>query len=250
MQTEQSEGVALVRLHRPEVLNALDRKALASLTDTVERLAASAEVRAIVITGGSRAFCTGEDLREAATLDRAAFADQMATIQRLATALRHAPKPTIAAVAGPAFGGGLEIAVNCDARVAAPSARFACPEIGWGLTITNGASVLLRQLVGDGWARELTLFGTELDADAALRTGLVTRVVPAADLEALALGMAQRAAEQSPHAIRATKRLLNADPRGWQETLDAEAVVVVDGFGNETTRARLASFAARRRDRT
>jgi enoyl-CoA hydratase/carnithine racemase len=110
--------------------------------------------------------------------------------------------------------------------------------------------VLLRRLIGDGWARELMLFGTELDADAALRTGLVTRVVPEADLEALALGMARRAGEQSADAIRATKRLLNADPRRWQQTLDAEAEAVVDGFGSETTQARLESFVARRRDRT
>src|SRR5436190_1601156 len=80
-----------------------------------------------------------------------------------------APKPVIGAVAGPAYGGGLELAVNCDVRVAAASARFACPEPKWAMTITNGSTVLLRRLVGDGWAREMTLLGTVVDAELALR---------------------------------------------------------------------------------
>ena len=100
--------------------------------------------------------------------------------------------------------------------------------------------MLLRQLIGEGWTRELLLFGAVLDAASALRVGLVTRVVPVYDLEARAVAMAHRAAQYSASAVRLTKELLNADPRPWQETLDAETAAVVEGLGNEELQTRCA----------
>ena len=199
-------------------------------------------VRAMVLTGGPRAFCTGEDLRAAQTLDEAAFREQLTVLQRLATELREAPKPVIAAVAGPAYGGGLELAVNCDVRVAARSARFACPETRWALTVTNGASLLLRRLVGEGWAREVTLLGTVVDAETALRIGLVTRVVADEDLLPHVGRLAAEVAELDPGAVAATKRLLNADPAPWPSVLDAELEAAVRGFASPAARERLERF--------
>jgi enoyl-CoA hydratase len=246
VENDVADHVALVRLNRPEVLNALNPAALDELVDVIERHAQDPDVRAVVITGGPRAFCTGEDLREATSLTSGQFLHQIEQFQRLADQLRNAPKPVIAAVAGPAVGGGLEIAVNCDVRVAADNATFSCPEVHWGLTITNGASMLLRDLVGDGWARELTLCGTTLDAVAAQRIGLVTRVVPVDELEDHALTLARKAAGFDPAAVALTKALLNADPRSWQAVLAAEKSAVTQGFHTEAVQARLASFAAGR----
>ena len=239
--------VAVIRMNRPEVHNALDPEMLDLLVDSVGSTAADESVRAIVLTGGRTAFTTGEDLIAAAHFDPSAGKRQAARFQELATALRFARQPVIAAIGGYAYGGGLEIAVSCDARIAADNARFACPEVEWSLTLSNGSSVLLRQLIGEGWTRELLLFGAVLDATSALRVGLVTRVVPVYDLEPQAVAMAHRAASFSASALKRTKDLLNADPRPWQETLAAETAAVVAGLGNEELQQRLRRFADRKR---
>ncbi len=246
IEQEQAGAVRTLVLNRPEVLNAFDEAMLDALRAALRDAVADPEVRGIVLTGGARAFSTGEDLRVARQLDGPAFAAQIATLQRLATELRDAPTPVIAAVAGPAYGGGLELAVNCDVRIAAASARFACPETRWGLTITNGASLLLRRLVGEGWAREIALLGTVVDAEDALRIGLVTRVVPDAELRAAAGALAGQLAALDPAAVAATKQLLNADPAPWADVLDAEREAVVRGFAAPAVRERLDAFGRER----
>lgn len=238
------DGVATIRLNRPAVLNALDHPMLLELRAALDSATSDPAVGAIVLTGGERAFCTGEDLRSAQELSRARFEAQIADLQELATALRSAPQPVIAAIAGPAFGGGLELALDCDVRIAAADATFACPETKWALTITNGASLLLRRLVGEGWARELALLGTVVDAETALRIGLVTRVVPAAELDECAHALARQAAALDPDAVAATKRLLAGDRAEWQAALEAEAAAVAAGFASPAARARLASFGS------
>jgi enoyl-CoA hydratase/carnithine racemase len=240
IQLTVADGVAVIRLHRPQVLNALNPAALTELVATLELVAADSDSRAVIITGGERAFCTGEDLREATRQSHQQFSAQIDQFQRVAELLRGIGKPMIAAIAGPAVGGGLEIAVDCDLRIAADNASFNCPELHWGLSVTNGASVLLRNLVGDGWAREL------LDAEQAHRIGLVTRVVPVAELQDRAMEIAIRAAAHDARATALTKELLNADPRGWTEVLAAETDAVVSGFETDSVQARLASFAERR----
>jgi enoyl-CoA hydratase/carnithine racemase len=239
--------VTLIRMNRPEVHNALDPAMLDLLLSKVRAAVADPAVRAIVLTGGPRAFTTGEDLATAAGLSDGEMRAQADHFQELATALRFAPQPVVAAVCGYAYGGGLEIAVNCDLRIAGANARFACPEVEWSLTLSNGSSVLLRRLIGEGWTRELLLFGTVLDAHEAARVGLVTRVVPVDELEEHALGLAHKAATYAPGAVRLTKELLNADPRPWQQTLDAEGAAVMAGFGDEELQERLRRFADRKK---
>jgi enoyl-CoA hydratase/carnithine racemase len=245
IETSADAGVCTIRFNRPEVLNAFDLTMLRELRARVDEAIDGTAVRAIVLTGWARAFCTGEDLRAAKTLDVAGFRTQIEELQALATALRDAPKPVIASVAGPAYRGGLELAVDCDVRIAATSARFACPETKWALTVTNGASLLLRRVVGEGWAREILLLGTVIDAETALRIGLVTRVVPDDELEAHVFELARRVAELDPGAVTLTKRLLNADPTPWQDVLDGEIEAVVEGFSSPAARARLASFGSK-----
>jgi enoyl-CoA hydratase/carnithine racemase len=240
--------VSVVRIDRPEVRNALNLAALTELVEVLERETGDPEVAALVVTGGPEAFCTGEDLREAPTMEQAAFVEQIEKFQRVADLLRNARQPVVAAVGGPAVGGGLEIAVNCDLRIAATNAFFSCPEVRWGLVITNGASVLLRDLVGEGWTRELTLFGTTLDAAEAQRIGLVTRVVDPEDLVADAMALATKAAGYDAQALMLTKELLNADPRPWSEILAAETTAVTKGFAREEVQRRLKGFGSRAKD--
>ena len=247
VQVRRDGPVAVIRMDRPEAHNALDPEMLALLVEAVRERTADDTVRAVVLTGGPTAFTTGADLIAAARPDPVAAERQAALFQDLATALRFARQPVIAAIGGFAYGVGLEIAVNCDARIAADNARFACPEVAWSLTLSSGSSVLLRQLIGEGWTRELLLFGTVLDATSALRIGLVTRVVPVYDLERRAVAMAHQAASYSAGALRRTKELLNADPRPWQETLDAEAAAVLEGVGNDELRQRVRGFTQRKR---
>jgi enoyl-CoA hydratase/carnithine racemase len=239
--------VAQIRMNRPEVHNALDPEMLDRLLATVRHTADDETVRAIVLTGGQRAFTTGEDLVTAAGLSESEMRAQAGQFQELATALRFAPQPVIAAVGGYAYGGGLEIAVNCDLRIAGDNARFACPEVEWSLTLSNGSSVLLRRLIGEGWTRELLLFGAVLDASEALRIGLVTRVVPIVELEEQAMSLAHKAEGYARDAVRLTKELLNADPRPWGETLDAEVAAVMEGFVDPELQERLRRFAERKR---
>jgi enoyl-CoA hydratase/carnithine racemase len=240
--SSRADSVLTIRLERPEVLNAFDLAVLRDVRRALREAVDDPDVRAIVLTGGPRAFSSGEDLRAARELDGPAYRTQIDELQELASELRGSPKPVIAAVAGPAYGGGLELAVNCDVRIAATSARFACPETQWALTITNGASLLLRRLVGEGWAREIVLLGTVVDAETALRIGLVTRVVPDEELPARASALAARVAELDPGAVAASKRLLNADPVPWSAVLEAETEEVVAGFASPAAKARLASF--------
>lgn len=240
------EHVAIIRIQRPEVHNALDKATLAALVGLVETANADPDVRALVITGGPDAFCSGEDLLEVTSLSATQFGEQINDFQRLATGLRDSPKPVVAAIGGPAAGGGIEIAVNCDARIAATNATMLCPELTWGLTITNGASVLLRRIIGESWARELTLFGRVLDAQTALQIGLVTRLVEPAELDQAAWEMAHAATTFSTEATRLTKALLNADPRTWQDTLAAETDAVTIGFTSDDVQERLARFRQRR----
>ncbi len=244
---EHDGATALIRISRPAVLNALDPAALTALLAAVQDASADPRVRAIVLTGGTRAFTTGEDLVSAAALETDAFRRQIDDFQRLATALRTAPKVVIAAIAGPAYGGGVEIAVNCDVRIAATNARFCCPELEWSLTLSNGSSVLLRRLVGEGWAREMLLLGSVLDAHDALRIGLVTHVVEPGELADAARALARQAASRPPVPVRLTKELLNADPRGWEETIGAEADAVCAALAAPGGRDRLDAFASRRR---
>ncbi|WP_395693509.1 enoyl-CoA hydratase/isomerase family protein [Nocardioides sp.] len=218
---------AVVTISRPEVRNAIDPSVVAALTDAFERIH-EADVDAVVLAGEGAAFCSGADLNAVAAMDAEGLRRYLRSIQRLADVVRSCPLPTIAAVHGAAVGGGMELAVNCDVRLASTDAWFLCPEVDHGLLMTNGASQLLQRLVGDGWAREMLLFGTRVDASTALRVGLVSRVVSPEELLPRALSMAGRVAHAVAPAVAATKRLLNRDPEDWSATLSAELSELID----------------------
>jgi enoyl-CoA hydratase/carnithine racemase len=214
-------GVADVRLNRPEKINALDPPLIDALAATAARLGADRSVRAVVLSGAGRGFCSGLDLEAIAAMggrdpattrlgDR--IEGSIANRAQLAAyAWTALPVPVIAAIHGVAVGGGAQIALAADIRVMAPGARIAILEIRWGLVPDMTGTAVLPRLVGLDVAKELTWTGRMVQGEEAVRLGLATRL--ADDPHAEALALAADIAGRNPHAVRAAKRLLEQSGR-------------------------------------
>jgi enoyl-CoA hydratase len=205
-----SDGIATVTLNRPEVLNALNGRMLEELSRTVGALAEDSSLRAVILTGaGTKAFAAGADIGELRGLpDERAAEAQARRGQALTTALEALRLPVIAAVNGFALGGGCELAMACDIRIASENARFGQPEVNLGILPGYGGTQRTLRLLGEGMAMYLCLTGEMIDAQEALRIGLVQRVVPAADLLVEARRIATAIATKAPLAVAATKRAI------------------------------------------
>jgi enoyl-CoA hydratase len=206
---ELRNGVAVLTLNRPEVLNALDRATLKALLASLERLGTVAELRAVLVTGAGRAFAAGADIAEMSALDPAAAEAFSREGHRALAALEALPVPTIAAVNGYALGGGCELACACDWIYASRSARFGQPEVKLGLIPGFGATSRLVRRVGVAWAKELILTGEPIDAEAALRIGLVNRLFDAEQLLEAAEAAAASVARRGPRAVALAKRVMH-----------------------------------------
>jgi enoyl-CoA hydratase len=193
----------IVTLNRPRVLNALDAAMFRELGDVLGRAGADDEVRVLVLTGaGDKSFAAGADLKELAAETPAGARDLARRGQHVFNRLERLGKPVIAAINGFALGGGCELAMACTIRLAADTAQLGQPEITLGLIPGFGGSQRLPRLVGRARAAELLLTGRSIDAEEACRIGLVTRVVPAADLMATARDLARTVAAGPPLAVR------------------------------------------------
>jgi enoyl-CoA hydratase len=207
--------VALVTLNRPKALNALNTELLSELVTAFQGFDADDSVRAIVLTGSERAFAAGADIKEMAPKS---YMDMYKTnfFADAADRIAAVRKPIIAAVAGYALGGGCELAMLCDFIIAADTAKFGQPEITLGVMPGIGGTQRLTRLVGKSKAMEMCLTGRNMDAAEAERSGLVSRVVPAAELLAVAMNAAQKIAEQSLPIAMMTKETVN---RAYETTL-------------------------------
>lgn len=218
------QGVADVRLARPDKMNALDPAMIEGLLTAIDALAKTRGLRAVVLSGEGRAFCAGLDMASMANVgtgvDIAARTHGLAnSFQQVAWGWRTLPVPVIAAVHGVAFGGGLQIASGADIRIAAPDTRLSVMELKWGIVPDMAGFVLWRGTVRDDVLRELTYTAREFDAAEAQAFGFVTRL--AEDPHAEALALAQAIAGRNPGAIRAAKRLANHEG-------DAAAVLLAE----------------------
>jgi enoyl-CoA hydratase len=203
--------VGFITFNRPSVLNALRTQLLGELSHALDELERDETVRAIVITGaGEKAFAAGADIAELNALATAGSgADQARAGQALTRKIERLRKPVIMAVNGFALGGGCEIAMAGDIRIASDNAKFGQPEVNLGLIPGYGGSQRLTRLAGKGMATHLCLTGEVIDANEALRIGLVTRVVPLAELMTEAKRIATLIASKAPLAIAACKRAIN-----------------------------------------
>jgi enoyl-CoA hydratase len=204
-----SESIATLTIDRPAVKNALNLETVQECHAALAELAANAEVGVLIVTGaGESSFVSGADIND---IRARGLQDGLAAINSsLFAALEKFPRPTIAAINGYALGGGCELALACDIRVAADTAKFGQPELGLGIIPGAGATQRLPRIVGMGWAKHLVLTGEIIDAKQALEIGLVSAVMPASQLHVRARELGKKVLRQGPLAARLAKLALNA----------------------------------------
>lgn len=251
---ERREGprggeIGTIVLNRPEVRNAIDLETIEALHRVLDELQSAGDFRALVLKGaGTEAFAAGADISQ--LIERGAEEAFRRINAGLFRRLEDQAVPTIAAVRGYALGGGCELAMACDMRIAAADAQMGQPEVGLGIIPGAGAIQRLPALVGLGMAKELILSGRLVDAEEAARIGLVNRVVPVEALEAETQSLAERIAKQGPLAVRVSKMALNASarPNPAFETLDVMGQAMC--FDSEDKRARMQAFLDRKKKKS
>jgi enoyl-CoA hydratase/carnithine racemase len=215
--------VAIITLNRPEAYNALDLAHIRALSDAIARFESHSSLRVAIIIGTGKAFCAGADIDETLPhMKEHGTKSLPPTIMRGQTVT----KPLIAAINGLALGGGLELALSCDIRIAAASAKLGLPEVGLGLIPGWGGTQRLPRLIGYGRATEMILTGRAINADEAERFGMVNKVVADGELMAAALDIARAIVEKSPDAIRFAKEAMQKGlDLSINEALDLEAAL-------------------------
>lgn len=206
---EKDGPIAVLSVNRPKALNALNEDTLKDLDQAIDLVAADDEVKAVIITGTGNAFVAGADIVAMQTntaIEGKAFG---ALGQRVFLKIERLPKPVIAAVNGFALGGGCELAMACDIRIASEKAKFGQPEVGLGIVPGFAGTQRMPRLIGTGLAKELIFTGDMIDANKALQIGLVNRVVPADELLGEAKKLAQKITSKAPLAVRYAKEAIN-----------------------------------------
>jgi len=244
---ETRDRVGLIRLNRPQALNALCDQLMIELGAQLLAFDADKNIGAIVLTGSEKAFAAGADIKEMKdrTYPEAFFDDFIAANWETVLRVR---KPVIAAVAGFALGGGCELAMMCDVIIAADTARFGQPEINLGVMPGAGGTQRMSRAIGKAKTMDLCLTGRMMDAAEAERCSLVSRVVPAAELLEEALKAAAKIAAQSPVAAAMVKRAVNvAFETTLTEGVRAERALFLSLFGTPHQREGMAAFAEKRK---
>jgi enoyl-CoA hydratase len=233
---ERSEATVLITMNRPKALNALNAATIRELGRAVDEIAADLSIRAVIITGaGEKAFVAGADISEINTVESALQGTRMSeSLHEVFFKMAELPQVVIAAINGFALGGGFELALACDIRLASEAAQVGLPEVTLGLVPGWGGALRLQRLVGSGMAKYLVMSGERIKADEALRLGLVEKVYPAGELLQAARDLAARITKNAPLATAMAKRLID---RGAEMSL-RDAVAYETGiFGQLCTTA-------------
>ncbi len=244
---ETDGALGLVTFNRPEKRNAIDQTMVNELHDALDGFVADGAVQAVIFTGaGDKAFVGGADIAQ--LRERDAF-DALKTINAsLFNKIEALPFPTIAAVQGYALGGGCELAMACDLRVAGEGAKFGQPEVALGIIPAAGGTQRLPRLVGLGVAKDLVLTGRIIDAQEAYRIGLCNRVVPDGEVLDAARELARSILQHGALAVRLAKQALNASSRAGQDVgLLLEQISQAVLFDSEDKRRRMTDFLDKRR---
>jgi enoyl-CoA hydratase len=243
---ETEDHVTLVKLHRPDALNALNLDLLGELGEALAEAQANDKVRCIVITGSEKAFAAGADIKmmaEKSFVD--VFTGDLFTPEE--DAIMRIRKPIIAAVSGYALGGGCELAMMCDFIIASDTAKFGQPEVNLGVMAGMGGTQRLTKLVGRAKSMDMNLTGRFMDAEEAERSGLVSRVVPAKKLMDEAMSAADKIAEKSMVTVMAIKEAVNrAEQLPLTEGILFERRVFHSLFATEDQKEGMAAFAEKR----
>ena len=244
VRVEVEDGIATIRLDRPP-MNALNVQVQEEIRAAAAQVSADPAVHAVVLYGGEKVFAAGADVKEMATMSYAAMVERSGALQSSFTAVARIPKPVVAAVTGYALGGGCELALCADFRVAGDNAKLGQPEILLGVIPGAGGTQRLPRLVGPARAKEIIFSGRFVAADEALRIGLVDRVVPADEVYPAARAMAAQFVRGPALALRAAKEAVD---RGIETDLDSglelERLQFAGLFATEDRRTGMESFVA------
>jgi enoyl-CoA hydratase len=246
---EKKRRVATVTINRPEAMNALNEAVILEIESALNELQDDDQTRAIVITGaGEKAFVAGADIAAMRDMDQKQAKAFSQLGQRLMTLIENHAKPVIAAINGYALGGGCEIALACDIRIASENAKLGQPEINLGIMCGYGATQRLTRLIGKGKAKELAFTGDLIDAASAEKLGLVNKVVPAAELMAVAGEFAEKLAAKPALALSSTKRAINkADELSLSKGLNFEAKCFAECFQSDDQKEGMDAFLNKRK---
>jgi enoyl-CoA hydratase/carnithine racemase len=226
---EKSEGIATITINRPEALNALNKEAIEEMLKVLEDSRIDENIRVVVLTGsGEKAFSTGADIKAMKGTNALKAMETSQIGQKLCLAIENMEKPVIAAINGYALGGGLEVAMACDIRIASENAKMGQTEINIGLIPGWGGTQHLARLIGVTKAKELIFTGKMIDAKTAEQIGLVNMVVPQNNFRETVRQFALELAQKAPVALRVAKALIN---KGLEINMDAALKLESAGFG-------------------
>jgi enoyl-CoA hydratase len=246
---EKSEGIATITLNRPEALNAFSKEVVEEILLALEDVKSDEDIRVIVLTGaGEKAFSAGADIKAMAGMTALKARELSLMGEKLCVTLENMQKPVIAAINGYALGGGLEVAMSCDLRLASENARMGQTEINIGLIPGWGGTQRLTRLVGMTKAKELVFTGKMIDAKTAEQLGIVNMVVPADKFREIVRQFAIDLALKAPVAIRVAKALIT---KGADMSLDSALALEREGFGvvgsTEDLKEGVAAFTEKRK---
>ncbi len=205
----QEGAVGILTLNRPEIMNAINDELIGELSQVIDRIAKDDQIRVIILTGGNKVFAAGGDIKAMQQFGPLQAKKFVVPIHRVFNQLTELPKPTIAAIGGFALGGGVEMTLTCDFRIAADNAKFGFPEINLGIFPAAGGSQRLPRLIGMAKAKELMFTGDTIDAATALTIGLVNEVVPREALMERAMQLANKLSAKPPITIKTLKESMH-----------------------------------------
>ncbi|MEM2952806.1 MAG: enoyl-CoA hydratase-related protein [Candidatus Bathyarchaeia archaeon] len=207
---EKKDGIATITINRPATLNVLNEETMLEILSELEDAEKDENIKVVVITGaGEKAFCAGLDLKSVKEIYPVKMWELSRLLHKLTLAIEENAKPTIAAINGFALGGGLEVAIACDIRVASENAKVGLPEVNVGLIPGGGGTQRLPRLVGKGIAKELIFTGKMIDAKTAETLGLINKVVPSGELKSAVETLAKELLTKPPLALKLAKELIN-----------------------------------------
>ncbi|MBS7632280.1 enoyl-CoA hydratase/isomerase family protein [Candidatus Bathyarchaeota archaeon] len=246
---ERSDQIATITLNRPEALNAFSKEVIEEVLQAIEDIKQDENVRAVILTGsGEKAFSAGADIKAMKGMNALKARELSLMGEKLCCSLESLEKPVIAALNGYALGGGLEVAMSCDLRIASETSRMGQTEINIGLIPGWGGTQRLTRLVGPGKAKEMVFTGKLVDAKTAEQLGIVNMVVPADKLRETARQLALELVAKAPVAIKVAKALIN---KGAEISLDAALALEREGFGvvasTEDLQEGVAAFTEKRK---